>query len=81
MHDLVEAASLALSVNDANALEKLAADARMPREHPTRVDLAKLARAAHVLAAQVHAASLHLEMFRRGSGRTFIAWKANPWEL
>lgn len=81
MHDLVRAASVALSTNDAETLERLAADALVRCENTAPVDLAELTRAAHVLAAQVQAAALHLDLRSRGSGRPFTEWKANPWDL
>ena len=81
MHDLVKAASLALSSNDAEALERLAAAARERRHHAITLNLAELARAAHVLTAQVNAAGLQLDLRLRMNARTSGTYKANPWDL
>ena len=81
MHDLVKAASLALSRNDVEALEQLAAEARERRHHATTLNLAELTRAAHVLTAQVGAAGSHLDLRSRMNGRTSGTYKASPWDL
>jgi len=74
-HELVQAASRALSAHDAEALERLAAEAR------TRVrigsNIAELARATEVLTAQVYAAKTHLAL--RSRMRQSTGWKAAPW--
>jgi hypothetical protein len=77
MLDLVQEASRALSAHDAEALERLAAEAR------TRVhfgsNIAELARATEVLTAQVYAAKTHLALSSRMQQASSSGWKAAPW--
>jgi 3-dehydroquinate dehydratase len=81
MHDLVKAASLALSTNDAETLERLAAEARTASHNVTTLNLSELARAAHVLTQQVQAAQTHLDLRSRVNGSVSGTYKANPWAL
>jgi hypothetical protein len=82
LHDLVEAASRALSSNDANALEALAAAAERRRNDITSTfDLKQLRRAAAVLAAQVRATELYLDLRLRSNRESFGTGRANPWHL
>ena len=73
MHELVKAASQALSAQDAETMERLLEEARTRVAIPVAINVGELARASHVLTAQVRAAERHLGVrAARGS---------NPWEL
>jgi hypothetical protein len=81
MHDLVKAASVALSTNDAETLEQLAAEARSLCHSPLTMNLAELTRATQVLGRQLDAARHHLDLQSRMHGTVSETYKANPWAL
>ncbi|AFL88145.1 hypothetical protein Terro_1853 [Terriglobus roseus DSM 18391] len=81
MLDLVKAVSVALSRNDAETLEQLALEACEGRYCMTALHRDELARATHVLTAQMNAASWHLELRSRMLGQGGTSRKAIAWDL
>jgi hypothetical protein len=76
MEDLIKEASLALSANDAETLERLV---RAVRERPLGTNLAEVVRATDVLSAQVSSAHRHLDLISRKQDSVTLTYKANQW--
>ncbi len=77
MHELVTAASRALSQQDAEELERLLEEVRARVPVPVGINVGELARASHVLTQQVRAAERHLGVRPQGMNGS----RSNPWEL
>jgi hypothetical protein len=79
MEDLIKEASLALSANDAETLERLVRKVRDRQFRPLGKDLTEVARATEVLSAQVNAAYRHLDLISRTHNSVTSTYRANQW--